>query len=65
MLIGDTFANELFILKLALSLSDIVFFTLKNVKMPANVGILSFMSKLNFRFSSIDIIKMYDLEARK
>ena len=33
---------------LALSLSDIVFIILINVKMPTVVGILTFMSRINF-----------------
>ena len=33
---------------LALSLSDVVFIMLINVKMPTIVGILAFMSKINF-----------------
>ena len=32
----------------ALSLSDVVFITLINVKMPTIVGILTFMSRINF-----------------
>ena len=33
---------------LALSLSDVVFVLLINVKMPTIVGILTFMSRINF-----------------
>ena len=33
---------------LALSLSDVVFTMLINVKMPTIVGILTFMSRINF-----------------
>ena len=33
---------------LALSLSDVVFIMLINVKMPTIVGILTFMSRINF-----------------
>ena len=33
---------------LALSLSDVVFIMLTNVKMPTIVGILTFMSRINF-----------------
>ena len=36
---------------LALSLSDIVFIMLINVKMPTNVGILTFMSRIKFVLS--------------
>ena len=36
---------------LALSLSDVVFIMLINVKMPTTVGILTFMSRINFEFS--------------
>ena len=36
---------------LALSLSDVVFIMLINVKMPTSVGILTFMSKINFVLS--------------
>ena len=36
---------------LALSLSDVVFFILINVKMPTIVGILTFMSRINFVLS--------------
>ena len=36
---------------LALSLSDVVFIKLINVKMPTIVGILSFMSRIKFVFS--------------
>ena len=35
----------------ALSLSDVVFIMLINVKMPTNVGILTFMSKIIFLLS--------------
>ena len=35
----------------ALSLSDVVFIMLKNVKMPTIVGILTFMSRINFVLS--------------
>ena len=33
---------------LALSLSDVVFIMLINVKMPKNVGILTVLSRINF-----------------
>ena len=36
---------------LALSLSDIVFIMLINVKMPTIVGILTFMNRINFVLS--------------
>ena len=36
---------------LALSLSDVVFIMLINVKMPTIVGILTFMSRINFELS--------------
>ena len=36
---------------LALSLSDDVFIMLMNVKMPTIVGILTFMSRINFVLS--------------
>ena len=35
-------------LSLALSLSDVAFIMLKNVKMPTIVGILTFLSRINF-----------------
>ena len=38
---------------LALSLSDVVFIMLINVKMPTIVGILKFMSRINFVLSSV------------
>ena len=39
---------------LALSLSDVVFIMLINVKMPTIVGILVFMSRINFVLSSVE-----------
>ena len=36
---------------LALSLSDVVFIRLINVEMPTLVGILTFMSRINFELS--------------
>ena len=36
---------------IALSLSDVVFIMLINVKMPTIVGILTFMSRINFVLS--------------
>ena len=41
--------NKLFF---AFKLSDVVFIMLINVKMPTIVGILTFMSKINFMLSS-------------
>ena len=38
---------------LALSLSDVVFIMLINVKMPTIVGILTFMSRINFVLSCV------------
>ena len=38
-------------MSLALSLSDVVFIVLINVKMPTYFGILSFMSRINFVLS--------------
>ena len=35
----------------ALNLSDVVFIMLINVKMPTIVGILTFMSRMNFMLS--------------
>ena len=39
---------------LALSLSDVVFNMLINFKMPTIVGILTFMSRINFVLSSVE-----------
>ena len=39
---------------LALSLSDVLFITLINVKMPTIVGILTFMSRINFVLSRVE-----------
>ena len=39
------------------SLSDVVFIMLINVKMPTIVGILSFMSRINFMLSSVEYEK--------
>ena len=39
---------------LVLKLSDAVFIQLINVKMPTNVGILTFMSKINFMLSRVE-----------
>ena len=46
---------------LALSLSDVVFIMLINVKMPTIVGILIIMSRINFVLS---MKKVYNLEVR-
>ena len=39
---------------LALSLSDVAFIMLINVKMPTVVGILTFMSRINFILSQVE-----------
>ena len=39
---------------LALSLSDVAFIMLINVKMPTIVGILTFMSRINFVLSRVE-----------
>ena len=39
---------------LALSLSDVVFIMLVNVKMQTIVGILTFMSRINFVLSGVE-----------
>ena len=44
---------------LALSLSDVVFIMLINVKMPTFVGILSFMSRINFMLSGVEYEKSF------
>ena len=44
---------------LALSLSDVVFIMLINVKMPSIVGILTFMSRINFVLSRVEYKKSY------
>ena len=44
---------------LALSLSDVVFSMLINVKMPTIVGILKFMSRLNFVLSWVEYEKKF------
>ena len=43
---------------LALTLSD-VFIMLINVKMPTIVGILTFMSSINFVFSRVELEKSF------
>ena len=43
----------------ALSLSDVVFIMLINVKMPAIVGILTFMSRMNFVLSWVGDAKSF------
>ena len=44
---------------LALSLSDVVFFMLINIKMPKNVGIVTFMSRLNFMLTWVEHRKSF------
>ena len=39
---------------LALSLSEVVFIMLINVKLPSIVGILTFMSRINFVLSRVE-----------
>ena len=39
---------------LAFKLSDVVFIMLINVKMPTIIGILTFMSVINFRHSLVE-----------
>ena len=39
---------------IALSLSDVVFIMLINVKMPTTVGILTFMSRINFALRCVE-----------
>ena len=39
---------------IALSLSDVVYIMLINVKMPAIVGILRFMSRINFVLNCVE-----------
>ena len=41
---------------LVLSLSDVVFIMLINVKMPKIVGILTFMSRINFVLSRLNFV---------
>ena len=48
----------------ALSLSDIVFAMLVNVKMPTIVGILSFMSRINLCSAELSMKKFYNFGAR-
>ena len=43
---------------LALSLSDVVFNMLKKVKMPTIVGILIFMSRINFMLAELRMKKV-------
>ena len=42
-------------MSLALKLSNIVFILLLNVKMPTTVGILTFMSKMNFMLNELSM----------
>ena len=44
---------------LALSFSDVVFIMLINVKMPTTVGILTFMSRINFVLSCVEHEKSF------
>ena len=44
---------------IALSLSDVVFIMLINVKMPTLVGILTFMSRIIFVFSGVEHKKSF------
>ena len=44
---------------LALSLTDVVFILLMNVKMPTIVGILTFMSRINFMLSWVEYKKKF------
>ena len=44
---------------LALSLSDVVFIILINVKMPTIVGILTFISRVNFVLSRVEYGKSF------
>ena len=44
---------------LALSLSDVVFIMLINVKMPKIVGILTLMSRINFVLSVVEYEKSF------
>ena len=44
---------------IALSLSNVVFIMLINIKMPAIVGILTFMSRINFVLSSVEPEKSF------
>ena len=50
---------------IALSLSNFVLFMLLiNVKMPTIIGILTFMSRINFVLSWVEYEKFYNLSAR-
>ena len=51
MLINTKIPTKIIKKLLALSLSDVVFIKLINVKMPTIVGILTFMSRINFVLS--------------
>ena len=44
---------------LDLSLSDVLFIMLINVKMPTIVGILTFMSRINFVLSRVEYEKSF------
>ena len=49
---------------LAFKLSAVAFIMLINVKMPTIVGILTFMSRINFVLSSVEHEFFYNLRAR-
>ena len=49
---------------LAFKLSDVLFILLIIVKMPTMVGILTFMSMINFMLSSVEHTKFYNPRAR-
>ena len=48
---------------LALSLSDVVFILLLNVKMPTIIGILTFMNRIKFVLSCAEHETFYNLGA--
>ena len=48
---------------LAFSLLDVVFIMLGNVKMPTTVGILTFVSRINFVLRSVEHEIFYNLGA--
>ena len=49
---------------LAFSLSDVIFIMLIYVKMPTIVGILTFMSRINFALRRVEHGKFYYLKTR-
>ena len=57
--ISTAYKNENTIKILTLSLSDVVFITLINVKMQTIVGILTFMSRINFVLSRVEHEKSF------